>query len=237
MFNPSTTTVDADEIAAAKPLMEMPVTSAIYSPRAGAVLEPDETASVGGFAWSGGGRGIIRVDVSADGGSTWHKTELTAGADQPSGRAWAWTFWEAEVRYLGGTSRRYLSAIYLGELRSPRRRAQHVRLFLRRYRYRSRAKARRGGRRCLCARQSTRRITRSPSGPSRFGTFEAWRITRGTACPSTWRSPPMRMSEPPDLVPHGPGLSRAWNGRGAQGRLVPLFVAASIVITIVYTTA
>ena len=38
MFNPSTTTVDADEIAAAKPLMEMPVTSAIYAPRAGAVL-------------------------------------------------------------------------------------------------------------------------------------------------------------------------------------------------------
>ena len=124
VFNPSTTTVDADEIAAAAPLMEMPVTSAIYSPRAGAVLECDDTASVGGFAWSGGGRGIIRVDVSADGGSTWHKTELTAGADQPSGRAWAWTFWEAEVRYLGGTSRRYLSAIYLGESRSPRRRAQ-----------------------------------------------------------------------------------------------------------------
>ncbi len=186
MFNPSTTTVDADEIAAAKPLMEMPVTSAIYAPRAGAVLEPDETASVGGFAWSGGGRGIIRVDVSADGGSTWHKTELTAGADQPSGRAWAWTFWEAEVRYLGDIHLGDISRRYLGELRSPRRRAQPVRVALLRCRCRSRAMARRGERRCLCARRSMRRITRSPSGPSRFGTFEAWRIMRGTACPSTW---------------------------------------------------
>lgn len=33
-------------------------------------------AAVKGYAWSGGGQGIIRVDVSADGGKTWHTAEL-----------------------------------------------------------------------------------------------------------------------------------------------------------------
>ena len=32
--------------------------------------------AVKGYAWSGGGQGIIRVDVSADGGKTWHTAEL-----------------------------------------------------------------------------------------------------------------------------------------------------------------
>ena len=50
-----------------------------------------------GFAWSGGGRNIVRVDVSADGGNTWHTAELGAGSDQPYMKAWAWTLWSAEV--------------------------------------------------------------------------------------------------------------------------------------------
>lgn len=32
--------------------------------------------AVKGYAWSGGGQGIIRVDVSADGGKTWQDAEL-----------------------------------------------------------------------------------------------------------------------------------------------------------------
>jgi len=32
--------------------------------------------AVKGYAWSGGGQGIIRVDVSADGGKTWHTANL-----------------------------------------------------------------------------------------------------------------------------------------------------------------
>jgi len=32
----------------------------------------DETITVRGFAWSGGGRGVIRVDVSCDDGVSWH---------------------------------------------------------------------------------------------------------------------------------------------------------------------
>lgn len=49
-----------------------------------------------GYAWSGGGRGIIRVDVSADGGATWHVAQL-----KPNGQtlytSYAWTLWEANV--------------------------------------------------------------------------------------------------------------------------------------------
>ena len=36
-----------------------------------------------GYAWSGGGRGIVRVDVSADGGATWHTAQLAPPKDQP----------------------------------------------------------------------------------------------------------------------------------------------------------
>lgn len=75
----------------------MPVQSAIFSPPPGYAAEPGESLDVKGFAWSGGGRGIVRVDVSADDGATWHTATLTEGADQPRDRAWAWTFWEAEL--------------------------------------------------------------------------------------------------------------------------------------------
>ena len=33
---------------------------------------PSEVVAVRGYAYSGGGRNIIRVDVSADNGQTWH---------------------------------------------------------------------------------------------------------------------------------------------------------------------
>ena len=95
------------------PIQEMPVTSAIVSPAPNARIEVQAgekteekaggpkapaTVDVKGFAWSGGGRGIVRVDVSADDGKTWHTATLGQGSEQPRHRAWAWTFWEAEVR-------------------------------------------------------------------------------------------------------------------------------------------
>jgi sulfite oxidase len=50
-----------------------------------------------GYAISGGGRGIARVEVSADGGQSWHEAVLGEGKQQPAHKAWAWTFWEATV--------------------------------------------------------------------------------------------------------------------------------------------
>ncbi len=49
------------------------------------------------YAYSGGGKAIIRVDVSIDKGKTWHIATLKEGSDQPLDRAWAWTIWEVDV--------------------------------------------------------------------------------------------------------------------------------------------
>ena len=95
-FGPSLTSVDGLDVAALPSIQELPVTSAILSPRPGTCVE-DSTITVEGYAWSGGGRGIVRVDVSADNGATWHTATLKQGSEQPLSRAWAWTFWEVEM--------------------------------------------------------------------------------------------------------------------------------------------
>lgn len=85
--------IDVEKILS---MQEMPVQSVIVSPKQGSTVELDDI-EVKGFAWSGGGRGIVRVDVSIDGGVTWVTAELKQGSEQNPIRAWAWTFWEAEV--------------------------------------------------------------------------------------------------------------------------------------------
>lgn len=95
-FGPSTKSLDGIDVAAIPSLQEQPVTSAITVPSMGATIEPGKT-TIRGYAYSGGGRGIVRVDVSIDGGKVWSKATLLDGSDQPRGRAWAWTHWEAEV--------------------------------------------------------------------------------------------------------------------------------------------
>lgn len=67
-----------------------------------------------GYAWSGGGRDVIRVDVSVDGGKTWTPAELKKLPQKPN-KAWAWSLWEvsrsAGLRdlVLDGDSNRHLS--------------------------------------------------------------------------------------------------------------------------------
>ena len=78
-------------------IQDLPVQSAICEPANGAVLEAGtEEFTVKGYAWSGGGRGIVRVDVSPDGGKTWQIAELKK-SEQPDGKAWGWTLWEATI--------------------------------------------------------------------------------------------------------------------------------------------
>lgn len=62
-------------------------------------LKPGDKVTVhcSGWAWSGGGRKIVRVDVTGDDGATWATSELKEGANQKFGRSWAWTFWTADV--------------------------------------------------------------------------------------------------------------------------------------------
>ena len=67
----------------------------------------DGEVRLSGYAWSGGGKGIARVDVSVDGGHTWISADITTdeSKQQPWGRAWAWSLWEATVPIPKGQER------------------------------------------------------------------------------------------------------------------------------------
>ncbi|KAI8836105.1 Oxidoreductase, molybdopterin-binding domain-containing protein [Chytridium lagenaria] len=93
-FGPSKT-LETSKYEASESIQEMPVQSAVLSPKEGDVVKIADTVAVEGYAWSGGGRGIVRVDVSADGGKTWHDATVLKKPGQPRGREWAWTRWEA----------------------------------------------------------------------------------------------------------------------------------------------
>lgn len=61
----------------ASAVQETPVQSAISEPSSTTVIKADdEYITVKGYAFSGGGRGIFRVDLSLDGGKTWINPEL-----------------------------------------------------------------------------------------------------------------------------------------------------------------
>eukprot|EP00756_Hemistasia_phaeocysticola_P019350 Hpha_TRINITY_DN15652_c0_g2::TRINITY_DN15652_c0_g2_i1::g.98658::m.98658/K00387/SUOX; sulfite oxidase len=94
---------------------EMPVQSAICVPENKEEIgEDDTTVALAGYAWSGGGRGIQRVDVSSDGGNSWSQATLAEttehhdehkSLDRKYGetharhrsRSWGWTLWRAEL--------------------------------------------------------------------------------------------------------------------------------------------
>lgn len=96
-FGPSTTSLEGLDVERIPSLQEQPVQSAIMVPKSGAVWTAGDLVTVKGYAYSGGGRGIVRVDVSADSGKTWRTATLTEGSQQPLDRAWAWTFWTLDV--------------------------------------------------------------------------------------------------------------------------------------------
>ena len=87
-FGPDITSLDNIDIAKYAPIQEMPVQSAIFSPlpNAKCVDGAGSTIDVKGFAWSGGGRGIARVDVSADGGQMFTPTVCSSSLSR-SGRS------------------------------------------------------------------------------------------------------------------------------------------------------
>ncbi|KAK9824449.1 hypothetical protein WJX72_010318 [[Myrmecia] bisecta] len=95
-FSPN---VDWDNVdwSSAPALQETNVQSAITEPKPGAKVGAGMDLPVKGYAFSGGGRPIIRVDVSADGGKTWTTAELQRAEQQQRHRAWGWTLWNAEV--------------------------------------------------------------------------------------------------------------------------------------------
>ena len=91
------------EVSRVAAIQEMPVQSVISQVKPHHQQANDPLASdlielqVSGAAWSGGGRGIVRVEVSADSGRTWQMAELGQGSEQKPNRAWAWTHWTTQV--------------------------------------------------------------------------------------------------------------------------------------------
>ncbi|KUI64171.1 Sulfite oxidase [Cytospora mali] len=102
---------------AAPAIQEMPVTSAITKVLVGECVRECQVAwlagkqklvetttegneaqpiAIQGYAVSGGGREITRVDISLDGGQTWDQAELLSDA-RTGNKAWAWKRW----RYIG----------------------------------------------------------------------------------------------------------------------------------------
>lgn len=90
LFPPHTNAETADWNAGLQ-LSELVVNCVITLPQEGQTLGSEVV--VQGYAVTGGGRKIARVDVSTDGGATWTTANITQG-DQ----SWAWTFWEARVQ-------------------------------------------------------------------------------------------------------------------------------------------
>ncbi|XP_073998352.1 sulfite oxidase isoform X2 [Rhodnius prolixus] len=99
-FSPS---VDWDTVDFSKSpaIQELPVISAICVPLNESIVcvdEDEDKIPVKGYAWSGGGRAIIRVDLTCDGGATWHTAKLNVGNERkPGEHVWSWTLWEAEL--------------------------------------------------------------------------------------------------------------------------------------------
>lgn len=103
-FSPSTDW-DTVDFTKSPPIQNMPVTSAICSPSPNENISINENGCilVKGYAWSGGGNKIVRVDITVDGGKCWHVAKLKHGTNDkddqsnPNGRNWAWCLWTAEI--------------------------------------------------------------------------------------------------------------------------------------------
>lgn len=89
-----------ETIEALPPIDHVPITSAITAPEPGAHVSRGDLVTIAGYAYSGVGCAVIRVDVSIDGGKTWTQADFTRADDKQgirSGTAWAWVQWQCAV--------------------------------------------------------------------------------------------------------------------------------------------
>ena len=68
------------------PLTDMQVKSSLARPARGERVQAGSTYTVAGAAWTGGGRTVQRVEVSADGGAAWADATLI---DEPEPHVWS----------------------------------------------------------------------------------------------------------------------------------------------------
>ncbi len=93
---PADADADAGLNGAGVPLGAVAVNADILTPAEGAEVQPGPL-EVGGYAFAGDDRHVIRVDVSTTGGGAWSQAELI---DAPS--RWAWRRWRAQVTVAPG---------------------------------------------------------------------------------------------------------------------------------------
>ncbi|XP_067144946.1 sulfite oxidase-like, partial [Centruroides vittatus] len=95
-FSPSVDWNNVD-FSQAPAVQETPVMSVICDPLNNSTVEiNDNVLKVKGYAYSGGGRKIIRVDVSIDKGKTWQVATLT-NDNSSLYYSWAWALWEIDL--------------------------------------------------------------------------------------------------------------------------------------------
>eukprot|EP01065_Artemidia_motanka_P045071 TRINITY_DN6532_c1_g4_i1.p2 TRINITY_DN6532_c1_g4~~TRINITY_DN6532_c1_g4_i1.p2 ORF type:complete len:232 (+),score=47.90 TRINITY_DN6532_c1_g4_i1:535-1230(+) len=90
-------------VASAPAIYDMPVQSAMVTPRQGDVVKHG-VVQCSGYAY--GGRSVQRVDVSVDGGFSWTQAEL----QEPAGD-WCWVLWRANVQLPPPTTGEYAYSI------------------------------------------------------------------------------------------------------------------------------
>ena len=84
-------------VRALPPIDVVPVLSAVTKPVADHTFLVGEPMQLAGYAFSGGGRAIIRVELSCDDGLSWQVADTLERADDTqttrSGSPWAWCIW------------------------------------------------------------------------------------------------------------------------------------------------
>lgn len=92
--------------------------SAICKPGPGDKVQVDNQGQieVKGYAWSGGGQKIVRVDVTIDGGDTWHVANLDQQDAALPPQHWSWTLWSIKIpvdKHTNGNNNHVLMSIIL----------------------------------------------------------------------------------------------------------------------------
>uniref|UniRef100_A0A0N5BRX7 sulfite oxidase n=1 Tax=Strongyloides papillosus TaxID=174720 RepID=A0A0N5BRX7_STREA len=98
-FSPSVKIGDQLDFDSVPSIQEYPIQSLICVPaQETKISKEDKEIDVCGYAWSGGGKGIIRVEISIDGGKNWQSAELEQDPDQTVDEMYAWTLWKATIK-------------------------------------------------------------------------------------------------------------------------------------------
>jgi sulfite oxidase len=97
LFPPEVTEKTADW-SRGKPIEEIPINSVICTPQEGTTLEPGP-CRIQGYAITGEGSPIERVEVSIDGGQHWTTASIVA-RDNP----WTWCFWKTILNLSPGNT-------------------------------------------------------------------------------------------------------------------------------------